>query len=587
MSTIRRGSTVTGAVVWGAAQPIALVNLNNPIITPPPVIPPVKPPVKPPMSTLTLRANNGQYVCAELDGTMNANRDAVGSWERFAVESVDGGKFALKSAHGKYVCAEGGGGGPLIANRTAIGGWEKFRSVPSGIGIALETDNGHFWCAEEGGGREVNATRTVIGAWETFNGPAPTIPPVPGAGRTGQVRGEVFATADTGGAWLALGTTFFWGLWGWLNDRDRCLLNVQSAIDANVDYLRVLGTVGPDEGWADRAVDCSQPGWAEDARQFTDACFARGIRVQWSIFGSTSFAPTREARRFAVASLCTALAANPQAVFSIEIANEGWQNGFEGSAGATELRELANLARSLGPWVVATTAPNGDSCDIQAPYYKDSGCTFSTLHFARTSVGEGGDWRYVRQPWREGSRSCTGQTRLYSNNEPKELAGKGDWNVLRVADSAVISWQCNVGAYVLHTGAGIRGGGSADMAVGRAANLWEVPGWSAVTGALAKARATLPTDLTNWSRGSSKPTMWDVSSWEAVGRVYSSTQGRKFLSTPHNISKPLTLTARQPLTYTVYDPLEWTVLSTASLAAGNKIVFSGTPAAVVILGTLM
>jgi hypothetical protein len=81
------------------------------------------------MADIHLRANNGQYVCAEGGGggEVVANRDARGPWETFRVERVrPGDNIALRTSNGWYVCAEGGGGGEVVANRSARGPWETF-----------------------------------------------------------------------------------------------------------------------------------------------------------------------------------------------------------------------------------------------------------------------------------------------------------------------------------------------------------------------------------------------------------------------------------------------------------------------------
>ncbi len=80
------------------------------------------------MSDIHLRANNGQYVCAEGGGGREvvANRDARGPWETFTVERI-GNNIALRTSNGWYVCAEGGGGGQVVADRRARGSWETFR----------------------------------------------------------------------------------------------------------------------------------------------------------------------------------------------------------------------------------------------------------------------------------------------------------------------------------------------------------------------------------------------------------------------------------------------------------------------------
>ena len=83
---------------------------------------------------VSLRSSNGKFICAEGGGggAVVANRGALGAWETFTLHDlnggnlVDGNKVTLQAANGKYVCAEGGGGGAVVANRGAVGAWETF-----------------------------------------------------------------------------------------------------------------------------------------------------------------------------------------------------------------------------------------------------------------------------------------------------------------------------------------------------------------------------------------------------------------------------------------------------------------------------
>lgn len=116
---------------------------------------------------------NGKLVCAEDGGgkPLIANRAAVGPWETFQMVTVGTGKIALKSlANGKYVCAENAGAQPLIANRTQIGPWETFEKVDKGGGlIALKSvANGKYVCAENAGSSPLIANRAAVGPWEMF-----------------------------------------------------------------------------------------------------------------------------------------------------------------------------------------------------------------------------------------------------------------------------------------------------------------------------------------------------------------------------------------------------------------------------------
>lgn len=93
-------------------------------------------------------------------------------------ELRDRDSVLMQVHNGQFVCAEYGGGGPLIANRPTAGEWEIFTLIKvsnhddpvikSGDQIALQVHDGRFVCAESGGGRELMANRSSIQEWETF-----------------------------------------------------------------------------------------------------------------------------------------------------------------------------------------------------------------------------------------------------------------------------------------------------------------------------------------------------------------------------------------------------------------------------------
>jgi hypothetical protein len=123
---------------------------------------------------VTLRAYDGQYVCAEGGGggNVDANRNWAYTWENFDILYLPDGHVALEAANGQYVSAEGGGGGDVHANRDAIGSWEEFMLEYRGYDrVAFRTANGYYLCAEGGGGQRVVANRTAAppGGWEEFH----------------------------------------------------------------------------------------------------------------------------------------------------------------------------------------------------------------------------------------------------------------------------------------------------------------------------------------------------------------------------------------------------------------------------------
>lgn len=130
---------------------------------------------------VAFRTSNGHYLCFEGGGGREvvANRTALGPWETFIMEinfdrggyRVDlyNGKYAFRNFGGKYVSADGGGGGAVFANGPKIGLWEVFGMIGQGGGkVALQAPNGKYLSAQGGGGGALLANSDIIGPWETF-----------------------------------------------------------------------------------------------------------------------------------------------------------------------------------------------------------------------------------------------------------------------------------------------------------------------------------------------------------------------------------------------------------------------------------
>ncbi len=130
-------------------------------------------------STIWLKANNGagDYVVAEkfvANNPLEADRSAVGDWEKFLVEDAGGGLVALRAnANGKYVSARiDESGNPIRAFQTYIGAWEKFTWESQGNGkVAFKASaNGKYVQAQL---HLPDAPLAAVGhsvqGWETFN----------------------------------------------------------------------------------------------------------------------------------------------------------------------------------------------------------------------------------------------------------------------------------------------------------------------------------------------------------------------------------------------------------------------------------
>ncbi|NEP56870.1 MAG: hypothetical protein F6K31_07560 [Symploca sp. SIO2G7] len=136
---------------------------------------------------ISLIAHNGKYVCAEGGGggSLIANRDEIGPWETFRLihlsnklDRTDAALVALQTHNGHYVRAEDGGGGLVVANGNAIGSWETFELIDVGYNdgvsrfeLALRTHKGYYTCVEDGDeGLLVASQATGYSSRDVFTG---------------------------------------------------------------------------------------------------------------------------------------------------------------------------------------------------------------------------------------------------------------------------------------------------------------------------------------------------------------------------------------------------------------------------------
>lgn len=76
---------------------------------------------------VAFRSENGHYLVAEWWWKkLNCNRKARSTWETFELIDRGNNRYALKTYHNTYVCAEGGGGREGTANRNRASTWETF-----------------------------------------------------------------------------------------------------------------------------------------------------------------------------------------------------------------------------------------------------------------------------------------------------------------------------------------------------------------------------------------------------------------------------------------------------------------------------
>jgi hypothetical protein len=397
------------------------------------------------------------------------------------------------------------------------------------------------------------------------------------------VRLQGRAFADDQGPWPATGATLFWGVWGYQNDQARLVEHFDELAKRGVDYIRILGVVGPIGFWSDRAADPRLPGFDTAIAGVTDLAYAHGLRVQWTILGGVDSVPT-EADRAAVVDRFLAMSRGREhKIQHWEIGNEAWGDGSATPIGSAELRALSARIMAGSSIPVATTAATTgtDGCGTGEQY--GNWTTIRTKHLDRWSGGEGGQWRYVRQPWE--MQFCIPPPVAWTNNEGKGPTSsvEQDADPLRLTMYAAMTWLAGGAGYVYHSGAGIYG--KVDPVRNRPANLWESENFDATLAGIAATRKLLPSDLPNWQQqncNSNFPGRPFDCDGSTVLRMYCAIREPNVVCLPLAINGTLRLTARQTISGTWYDALTGAALGAFTAAAGEAVTFTGREAAILI-----
>lgn len=403
--------------------------------------------------------------------------------------------------------------------------------------------------------------------------------------RTGPVRLVDGVLTDDDGAFNARGATLMWAAWGYRHDRERLERNLATLQAGGFDYIRALGVVGDpnaEDGWDGREIDATWPDYAEVIAGLTDLAYGSyGLRVEWTLIGDGQVAVPQEADRYALVDTFLAMSEGREGeILHFEIANESWQNGFDGDDGLAQLRALTAYMHDRTDILVAASAPAGVECEDFDAVYAGDIADIATMHFDRDTSQVEGSWRPVRQPW--GLADCTEM--VGSNNEP---IGPGssvasEESPIRLVSAAIASYVSQVPFYVFHSRAGVRGD----------SDISAMSGWDAFS----HVRDLVPGDVAGWDRKNGHwadapfqpfaedgggnlhaDQMWTDLSDPAAGavRVYSAVDGTTFFSFPFGILDHLLLAARRDLDYTMWDPLTGEEVGSGTLGTGETLTIEG------------
>ena len=408
-------------------------------------------------------------------------------------------------------------------------------------------------------------------------------PPAPPKGAV-TLQGNLLV--DDGDPFNALGATLFWAAWGFKYDLPKLEAALQYLADNHFDYIRALGVVGDPGGqgfWAGREILWTWPDYSEVIAGVTDLAYDKyGLRMEWTLIGDGQLGIPEEADRYALVDTFVAMSQGREhKILMFEIANEYWQNGFDGEEGLAQLRALSVYLRGKTPILVAASAPLNDGIEAASLVYGGDVADVATVHFDRDVGKAEGHWRPVRQPW--GWQFNEGMPVAF-NNEP---IGPGssvntEDDPLKMVSGAIVSYLSGIPAYVFHSKAGVRG----DVA------LWDLPG----AGAFQHVGDFFAPEMTGWSKQNCHwegspfkcfagdadgnlvaDAMWPDLDGPTSGavRVYAVTSGSDFLAFPIGIKNKVVLEPKKAMSFDVIAPLTGEILAHKDLEAGQQFELTG------------
>lgn len=430
---------------------------------------------------------------------------------------------------------------------------------------------------------------------EWFGQPASfTISVTCGGTRAGKVRLQDRTAVDDGGAFTPLGATLMWAAWGYRSDRPRLEAALDTLRKNGFDYFRALGAVGdpndPNDSWAQRLIDWRWADYDQVIAGLTDLAWdSYGLRVEWTLIGDGQKNIPSEADRYALVDRFVAMSKGREhKIMHFEIANEAWQNGFDGASGIAQLRALSKYLKDRTDLVVAASAPAARDCGGLTEMYGGDVADLATIHYDRDLGSENGAWGPVLQPWWP-YELCAGFPLAVSNNEP---VGPGssvttENDPVRLNAAAIATFASNNAFHVFHSGAGVRGFDALSSMAG-------IDAYKAL-------KTVVPQDLVSWTRKAGTEAdapfrFYAVDSggnlvadqyWPRVAgaqagtvRFFGQVNGTRFFVFAFGILNRVPVEARRALDVDIVDPMTGAILLHKTLAAGERLDVTGKPALV-------
>jgi len=352
-----------------------------------------------PVST-TLKTTGGFFLCAEGGGggAVVADRTVAGPWETWTVVTWDDGRVSLQASNGMYLCAEPDG--TVIANRAESGEYERFTVDALGeAGIAfLNPYHGKYLCAEGGGGGAVTCDRplpdqdpaTVPGEWEFFWSSGDFWSPIivnPNL-LSGTLTRDGRVLGDISGPRILMGCHFMEAFSAWCHGKTVGGLDVRTQLEIIAEHyglVRSLDVLGywdasrPGdadewEAWAGRAVTPIEfiansgavipatPNYWERKRDYVTLLHSLGLKILDDRGDMNSWTTDQKLdHMYTNGQFYNSLPFGREVLGGLWAINEAWQNGGDDCELLIRMIDAFEGGAGWLPAIVGLSAPGGSS----------------------------------------------------------------------------------------------------------------------------------------------------------------------------------------------------------------------------------
>ncbi len=434
----------------------------------------------------------------------------------------------------------------------------------------------------DGAGRGARAEKTVEvisdpvsenrSAFESLANSGPSV-------RSGRVRVVDHSLVDDHGPFLGLGVSYFTALWRYHNDRPRLESDLAFLSQQGFNYTRILSMVGWFAAWdgleiAPIAFTSREgktvkawPDYWQSLAGLIDLSYDRfGLRTQITIFADAQLMPRKADRIDHMRRMLKdVVAGREHKIILLEVANEGWQNGFPGDQGMADLREFARYLAERTEVPIAITSNHEGSFET---LYRDSAADIATWHFSRDRSADNG-WRPVIDCRRLAQvPGCP----PVSSNEPigpgSSVASESD--PVKLVLAAAYAYASQLPMYVFHSQAGVFG-----------KTRFENTPAIRYHGYLAKI---LPPDLPNGKSFEGRHSDSPVGAEGCLTMACNISDNRIVCVPVGILPEGLTLTTRVPMYLRAIDLLTGNEFRSIRLNAGERTPLKSPSAALILIG---